>query len=208
MDLQSIGLWIGVVGISLILGIINFLWGPAWLTKKEKVQISKTEAQARTFKQGKAPRQQIYNFGVSADVELVRSKGDKDCYVKEIQVEFNKMLWEELGNYFQMPLEPIIVWAGDCVDLGFGEEMKFRQLEINKPEAFYITTGFKPKESLTQLYEQLNSVSTNAQLNEEHQNIDRIHGEIESLASQLTKQYRIRWTRGDGKVFSSKWYKA
>lgn len=207
MDLQSIGLWVGV-GISLILGIINFLLGPAWLASKEKVQICRVEVQAQTFKRGKAPKEQIYNFQVSADVELVRSKGDKDCYAKEIQVEFNKVLWEKLGKYFQMRPEPMIIWAGDWIDSGegfLGGEFKCRRLDINKAETFDIMTGFTPNESLTDLYEQLNSASTNDELDKARRNIEQIHADVEILANQLTKQYKINWIRGDGKVFSSKW---
>ena len=110
MDWQIILLWIGLF-ITFVLGLINFLWGPAILTRREKVAIVLHDSWANFVPKGKeeiGPGEKLipvnnHSLHIHISCALVLTRGEKDIEVMEVEIRLHKETCEELKKYFRLP---------------------------------------------------------------------------------------------------------
>ena len=104
MDMQIIGLWIGLA-ITFILGLINFLWGGGILTRREKVKISIPRP---TY----APHMHDRVLRVFCSVSFRRLGGEKVRNVDQIRLKPDAQTYQELQQYFSLPEDGVIRISG------------------------------------------------------------------------------------------------
>ena len=137
MDATIIALSIGVF-ISLVLGVVNFLWGPAWLSRREKVVIQEVSMSADVAKGG-------WLF-VTTDFRLVRTRGEHDTYFDSAYLKLNRALCRELDQYFEMPPEGQTArWTEPFLRIGEPWDGKLKKGE---PVDLSISANFGKRNSL------------------------------------------------------------
>ncbi len=110
MDMQIIGLWIGFA-ITFVLGLINFLWGPAILARREKVAVVLHESYANFVPKGKeeiGPGDKLttvknHSLHIHISCALVLTRGEKEIEVMGVGIKLHKETCEELKKYFRLP---------------------------------------------------------------------------------------------------------
>ena len=118
MDMQIIVLWIGLF-ITFVLGLINFMWGPAILARREKVKIS-------------VPRPNYtINMGdrvlrIFCSVSFRRLGGEKVRNVDQFRLKPDAQIYQELKKYFNLP-EDGVIKISLLLELPRGETVSSRQ---------------------------------------------------------------------------------
>ncbi len=204
MDIQIIGLWVGFA-ITFLLGLINFLWGPAILTRREKVLIVNPEVCAEFWVKGTLNRSHGYTIALSehsvlidARCELLLKSMGMKLGVKEVKVILDEEACKSIKRYFQTPSKNRVHL--NYINAG-GETPITRTanatLEPKQPLNFQSETFLSCTDKFNQEYEQIGS--------------DANPKFIQPLLDRLENNYRICWTRYDGKEvcwrFPDKWWR-
>jgi hypothetical protein len=201
MDIQIIGLWVGLA-ITFLLGLINFLWGGAILARREKVAIVNPEVDAGFLNKG--TRQTTYAgiltlsehiVSIEARCELLLTSGEKE-EVKEVEVILNEKACKSLRRYFHIPLRNrfqlthINAYEGkplpQPVVLELKKTVQFRrEIPLNCTDTFKTEYGKMESGSYPEF--------------------------IQPFLDRLETEYQICWTRYDGKRlcwnFPNKWWR-
>ncbi len=181
--------------------MINFLWGPAILSRREKVAIVNPEVYAEFVLKG--TRETTYggiltvkNYIVSIEArcELVLTNGGKGVEVKEVEVILDKKACKSLRGYFHIPLRNrlqlshINAYEGkplpQPIVLESKKTVRFkRKIPLNCTDKFEKEYGKMESGSYPEF--------------------------IQPLLDKLEAKYHICWTRYDGKklcwTFPQKW---
>jgi hypothetical protein len=100
MGWQNIALWIGLF-ITFGLGLVNLLWGPAILARREKVKISVPRPNYATNMHDSVLR-------VFCGVSFRRLGGEKVRNVDQICLKPDAQIYQELNKYFNLPKDGVI----------------------------------------------------------------------------------------------------
>lgn len=148
MDIQIIALWIGLF-ITLGLGLVNLLWGPAILARREKVKISVPRPIYATNMHDRVLR-------VFCGVSFRRLGGEKVRSVDQICLKPDAQIYQELNKYFNLPEEGVIR-ISELLDLPRGEIVSSRRQNPIYPEypAVEETIGSEKWEKASQLASEL-----------------------------------------------------
>ncbi len=111
MDIQIIALWIGLF-ITFVLSLINFLWGPAILARRDKVAVVNSEVYPEFLRKGTKERTRGGDvitlvcdvLSVEVTCELVLTHGKQELEVKEVEAILDKKTCQRLRRYFHLPL--------------------------------------------------------------------------------------------------------
>jgi hypothetical protein len=205
MDMQIIGLWIGLA-ITFLLGLINFLWGPAILTRREKVAIvnpkvyvsflSKSERR-RTSEDIVALQCECDALSIDASCELVLTQGERELELKEVEAILDEKACKGLGRYFHLPHSNSFYLA-QITDVD----------EIQSP---FTPSLLSTKQTV--FFKGETSFDCTDEFEREHEKIgaDSYPEFIRPLLDKLRTEYQICWTRYDGKRlcwrFPDKWWR-
>ena len=118
MDRQIIALWIGLF-ITFGLGLVNLLWGPAILARREKVKISVPKPIYATHMHDRVLR-------VFCSVSFRRLGGEKVRNVDQIRLKPDAQTYHKLQKYFSLPNEGVIIIT-ELLDLPRGETVSSGQ---------------------------------------------------------------------------------
>jgi len=198
MDTATIVLGIGVL-ISLVLGLINFLWGPAILARREKVTVVNSEVYPEFLSKGARVDTRlgmgplfIKNpaLSIEASCELVLTRGQKEIEVKEVELKFDRVTSDKLKAYFQIPHQNRIYLLGEPTKVNV-------LLPVKKSVQFSAERLFDCTEEFQTQYDKMGSGS---------------YPEfIQPLLDKLETKYQICWTRYDGQrvcwKFPQKWWR-
>jgi len=121
MDIQIIALWIGLF-ITFGLGLVNLLWGPAILARREKVKISVSRPSYATHMHDRVLR-------VFCSVSFRRLGGEKVRNVDQIRLKPDAQIYQELKKYFNLPKEGEII-ISELLNLPRGEIVSSRQRHV------------------------------------------------------------------------------
>jgi len=204
MGMQIILLWVGL-SITFTLGLINFLWGPAILARREKVLIVNPEVSAEFWVKGALHRSHEYTIALSEHNVLIetrcelllKSMGMK-LDVKEVKVILDEEACKSIKRYFQTPLKNRVYLSY----INLGEETPVSRtanatLEPKQPLNFQSETFLQCTDKFNQEYEETGS--------------DAYPEFIQPLLNKLETNYQICWTRYDGKEvcwrFPNKWWR-
>ncbi len=183
MDAEIIVLSIGVF-ISLVLGVVNFLW--AWLAKKEKVIIRDPRIKVRVIEDTdlKDVTEQL-KLSIDASFKLVCTRGEDVFFEFEpAYLQLNRRLCRQLDKYFLMPPEGRITkWGTQFIGLWDGK------LKKGDPVSFLTWEHFRSQESLIKLREESGG---------------RLPVKVDENLKRLEAKYKICWKSGKGKVHSYK----
>jgi len=199
MDMQIIGLWIGLA-VTFVLGLINFLWGPAILARKEKVAVVNSEVYPQFLPKGSRIDRRdgtsifLHNhaeLSMEVNCELVLTCGEKEL-VREVQVLLDKRTCESLKRYFHLPLrnrlhlEQINAYAEQPISLVPKKAVRFKsEIYLNCTDEFA-------------------------------KDYEKMEGSfcpefIQPLLDELETRYQICWTRYDGRrlcwKFPQRWWR-
>ncbi len=128
MDTQIIGLWIGLA-ITFVLGLVNLLWGPAILSRREKIKISVPRPSYTAHMGDRVLR-------VYCSVSFRRLGGEKVRSVEHICLKPDAQIYQELKKYFNLPKEEEIrnivlvdLPRGEIVSSGHGIDKVYPEYE-------------------------------------------------------------------------------
>jgi len=121
VDIQIIALWIGLF-ITFGLGLVNLLWGPAILARREKVKISVPRPNYATHMDDRVLR-------VFCSVSFRRLGGEKVRSVNQICLKPDAQIYQELKKYFNLPKEGVII-ISELLDLPRGEIVSSGQRDV------------------------------------------------------------------------------
>ena len=202
MDVQIIGLLIGLV-ITFVLGLVNFLWGPAILARREKVAVVNSTVNTFFLPQGvestgyymKPGVIENHTLQIVVECTLVLTGGEKETEVMDVQIRLHKETYEEVKKYFRIPsLNKFFLhtYASDPKDREFGAV-----LEPKKRVYFAVGRLFECTDEFEKEYEKIEGGS---------------YPEfVQPLLDELKTRYHICWTRYDGKEtcwkFPDKWWR-
>ena len=203
MDIQIIALWIGLF-ITFVLGLINFLWGPAILARRDKVAVVNSEVYPEFLRKGTRERTHGGDIitlvcdvlSIEVTCELVLTRGEKELEVKEVEVILDKRACEGLRRYFCFPLRNRL--SLQQVD-DYGEELLLPPILLapKKTVRFKRRIPLDCTDEFEKEYEKMESGS--------------YPGFIRLLLDELETKYQICWTRYDGKrlcwKFPQKWWR-
>ena len=133
MDIQIIALWIGLF-ITFVLGLVNFLWGPAILARREKVIIRKPKLNV-SVEEGDW-------IDIRSSFKLVRTRGEQDLYLESAYLRLSKAMCKELEPYCEISSKGRIYWSEPSREPGF-DKGEHKRLKINEPKEFKIFHGIQ-----------------------------------------------------------------
>jgi len=204
MDVQIIGLWVGLA-ITFLLGLINFLWGPAILARREKVAI--VNPKVYVFFLSKATRQRTSEnivalqcecdaLSIDASCELVLTQGEKELEVKEVELILDEKACKGLERYFHLShrnrlnLEQTTDYEGEI-------SVTPILLSTKKTARFKSEISFDCTDEFEREHDKIG--------------VDSYPEFIQHLLDELATKYQICWTRYDGKRlcwhFPDKWWR-
>ena len=205
MDIQIIALWIGLA-ITLVLGLVNFLWGPAILARREKIAVVRPEVYPEFLPPGTSMRRiggesiaLIHaQLSIEARCELVLIRGEKESEVRDVEVILHEVTCNQLRRYFNLPrrnrlyLDPI-----EITDISTEVVLTRAILQPKKPMRFEDKVYLDCTDEFKKEYEKMGRGS---------------YPEfIQPLLDELETKYQICWTRYDGKElcrhFPDKWWR-
>jgi len=101
MDWQIIGLWIGLA-VTFILGLVNLLWGPAILVRREKIKISVPRPNYAIHMHDRVLR-------VFCSVSFRRLGGEEVRNVDQICLKPDAQTYHKLQKYFSLSNDGVII---------------------------------------------------------------------------------------------------
>ena len=219
MDIQIIALWVGFA-ITFLLGLINFLWGPAILARREKVAIVNPEVYIYFLPKGvrsvgdfKKPTG-IKNHALQIIVvcTLVLTSGEKEIGADSVYFNLNNTVYKRLKEYFR-PLYaapsyrlsfPLSTWAPEIEDR---EPMAV--LQRKKPTQFVGERFVPSTDKFDEKYENL-GIQPYPEGSQPEEFIEAPDF-AKPIVDELWTKYEISWTRYDGKEicwrFPDKWWR-
>ena len=195
MVMQIVGLWIGLA-ITFVLGLVNFLWGPAILARRQKVIIRDAEVKVSVVEK---PQQETPDLTktericIHSNFKLVRIRGMQDLYLESAYLQLSKARCEKLEPYFVIPSENRIYW-GYRSYMGV-DEAEYRTMKFNEPREFKIYANFDPRSSLRKLENALQQTGNDEELEEKRAMLK----DLKEMAKKLETKYMIVWKDGGGK---------
>ena len=196
MDIQIIALWIGLF-ITFVLGLINFLWGPAILARRDKVIIREpriyTSIVEKDPQKNTSDLNNVKWIAIQSRFKLVRTKGEQDLYLESTYLKLNKALCKKLSPYFEIPLGCRIHWSPPVSEIAYNEAQHIK-LKANEPREFDIYGGLKLK-SVPQ-----EQVDTDKEINKKQNTLVN----LEEKVKELETEYEIVWIDGRGKKWRYK----
>ena len=203
MDIQIIALWIGLF-ITFVLGLVNFLWGPAILAHRDKVVVVNSEVYPEFLPKGTRERTRgggivtlaCAVLSIEAGCELVLTSGEKELEVKEVEVLLNKKACESLGRYFRFPLR---------------NRFQLEQVADYEEEILLPPILLVPKKTVR--FKRKMPLNCTDEFEKEHEKMESgSYPEfIQPLLDELETKYQIYWTRYDDKRlcwrFPQKWWR-
>lgn len=203
MDTQIILLWVGLF-ITFVLGLINFLWGPAILSRREKIAIlnpiflvfflSKDTRQKAS--EGIIAECECDALGVDANCELVLTQGERKLEINEVEVILNKKACKRLERYFHLS------------DSSFHLAQITNDEEVQNP---FTPSLLSPKQPVLFKGEASFDCTDEFEKERAEMGLDSYPEFIVHPMDELRAKYQIRWTRYDGKKicwrFPDKWWR-
>jgi hypothetical protein len=205
MDMQIILLWIGL-SITLALGLINFLWGPAILTRREKVAIVNPEV--HTVFTPKNVRQKISEdiialqyacdtVTIEASCELVLIQGEEKLEVKAVELIPDGKTLKDLESYLQLS-DP--------------DSLRLKQITDNEEEKMLVApillSTKQPLRFQGEIYLDCTDEFEKAR---DKIGLASYPKFIQGILDEVKAKYQICWTRYDGKRlcwrFPDKWWR-
>jgi hypothetical protein len=205
MDVQIILLWIGL-SITFALGLINFLWGPAILTRREKVAIVNPEVY--TFFVPKDMRQKASEgiialqyecdaVQVEVSCELVLIQGEGKLEVKAVELMLDEQVLKGLENYLHPP-DP--------------DSLRLNQITDNEAEEILVTPILLSTKQSLRFHGGLYLDCTDGfEKARDKIGLDSYPKFIQGILDKVRSEYQICWTRYDGKRicwrFPDRWWR-
>jgi hypothetical protein len=192
LNSQSTAVWIGIA-ISLGLGLINLLWGPALLKHGEKVKLRSNVFCIELFKYDNKPLPFLI---VTCNFRLVRVKGSQDIYFDHAYIYLHPILWEDLKQSFDLHYNFIYInknWLQYNSPEASAQHKK-GELRMNEPYDISIQREFPIKQDIWDQYKDIpNGINS-----------------ITDKINLLERKHKIVWEDGKGKKRSyripSKWW--
>ncbi len=189
MDIQIIGLWSGLF-ITFVLGLINFLWGPAILARREKVIIREPQLKISVVERDNG----IERIFIQSSFKLVRIRGTQDLYIESAYLQLSKALCEELRTWFRIPPEPRIYWHyRSYYQIG---EAEYKTLKFNEPRDFEVSENFDAGSPLLKLMKKLQKAQTEQEIEEKQSTLEN----LKEKARKLEMKYILIWIDGKGRT--------
>ncbi len=192
--MQIIAIWIGLF-ITFVLGVVNFLWGPAILARREKVIVREPELTVSIVEkpQQKTPHlTEIERIFIQCRFKLVRTRGTQDLHLESAYLQLNKGLRKELEPYFRVRNEGRIYWEHRSYIST--NEAEYKTLEINKPREFNVSENFNTRSSLGVLEKEIQSAQTKEEIKEKQASLKNLKDKVKKLKAK----YMIVWIDGRG----------
>ena len=160
--------------VSLLLGVINILWGPNILGRRPKVVVLKDPYLDFDLipERDAVGSVRLTNLKIRAHFKLVRTRGDKDLLVTEAYLRLNEQLHKQFKRYFP-PNFPYLRF----------KIPKPVKLQLNEPCSFEYEIELAGTELGSRLFD----------LPQEKRKFDEI-------ASKMEEEYEICWKYADGTV--------
>jgi hypothetical protein len=188
MDTPTIvALVLGSLGsLTGIASIIELLWGPGILARREKVIVTEPSLYFHLVLDRDAlplPKsKRVANLKIDAGFNLVRTGGTKDIYVVKAYFTLNRHLHRELMRYFP-PNVPILDF----------EIYEPQRLEFNRPRPFKLSL-------------ELAGTELGAALLESPQQ----KADFDRIATNMEGEFQIHWEYADGRKdyhhYPAKWW--
>jgi hypothetical protein len=197
-------LWTGLF-ITFVLGLINFLWGPAILSRREKIAILNPIFLA--FFLSKETRQKASEgiiaececdaLGVKAGCELVLIKGERKLEIKEVEVILNEKACRGLERYFYLPYDNRFYLA--------------QTADYKEAQSPFTPSLLSTKQAVSFEGEESFDCTDDFERERDKIGIDSYPEFIQPSLDKLKAKYQICWTRYDGKRifwrFPDKWWR-
>jgi hypothetical protein len=205
MDVQIIGLWVGLA-ITFVLGLINFLWGPAILARRDKVAIVNPifhvfflskDTRQRTSENIIALQCECDALSIEVSCELVLTQGERKLEIKEVEVILDEKACKGLERYFHLPYSNRLNLAQTADDEKVQSPFTPSLLSTKQAVLFKGEASFDCTDEFERARDKIG--------------VDSYPEFIQPLLDELKTKYQIRWTRYDGKRlcwrFPDKWWR-
>ena len=200
-----IALWIGLF-ITFVLGLVNLLWGPAILTRREKVAIVDHHVYAEFLPKGtwldRPGGESIFlnypELSIEASCGLVLTSEDKKLRIREAEVMLDKKAFTSLRRYFQLLFRNRLqLYHANTYEEELSPQPISLELEPQKTMWFRRTISINCTDEFGKEYGKMEGGS--------------YLEFVQPLLDELETKYQICWTRYDGKVlcwkFPERWWR-